>query len=694
MSSSSPLSDRPINESTQDLFRRAPYAQAIAAEILASPLADSFVVGILGPWGSGKSSLLNMLGRALEKGGAVVVPFNPWLFSGTEQLVSQFFAELSAELQLNSDAKTKAVGEALATYGGLLAPLKFIPVVGVATESLRTAAVEGGKLLQKRSDKSVRQQRKAIEDALIATGKRFVVLIDDLDRLAPQEVRDVVRLVRLTADFPNVAYVLAFDRERVERHLDDDQAEGRAYLEKILQITHLIPAVRESDLARLVADGIMQVLEGRSLASVDDADMLNVFTFVIRPLFRTPRDVRRYLGALPTAFDVLGVEVCPTDVLGLEALRVLRPELFAQLVADRGLLTDVRDTPPNVEGRRQTVAKIFELAGVDREAVRQLLTRLFPASRRYFDNYHASSWQEAGWHTARRVASRRVLNLYLEKSYPEGTLAEAEVQGLFDSLSDRAALKTALEAMDDATFEHVLERLQDYRDQFTPQQAALAVPVLLNTWPRLRPAGSGFAAFMSPELQLIRVVLRMLENIKDQGERDRVILQAFADTHPLSARLELLLSVGHEANAGSKLVTVEAAQRMEGAFMAAALATAPSALAQERNLPQLLYWVSNRDDAEAQQWLAHVLADPNALTAVLTQSYRTPTSQPLGDVGERTHAPVLDWDGLSKIFGGEALQAAIGQLPSPDSETATTDRAIALAKRYTTGWRPPSPFQR
>ena len=54
-----------------------------------------------------------------------------------------------------------------------------------------------------------------------------------------------MRLIRLMSDLPNVIFLLAFDGDRVARSLDDDPAEGRNYLEKIVQQTYDIPSIRQ-----------------------------------------------------------------------------------------------------------------------------------------------------------------------------------------------------------------------------------------------------------------------------------------------------------------------------------------------------------------------------------------------------------------------------------------------------------------
>ena len=269
-------SDRAIRHPREDLLGRAPYANAIAREILSAPKGEGFVVGLLGPWGSGKSSLLNLMARRLEAGGSVVVRFNPWLFSGTEQLIHIFFNELSAQLKLKRDSSLKEIGTSLKQYGDLLSPLKYIPGVGQFAGPLTDAAKAAGRFIAA-GEKSIDRERQDMERELVQVDRQIVVLIDDIDRLQPQEVRDIVRLVRLTADFPNCIYVLAFDEKRVERHLDDDPAEGRAYLEKILQTTHAVPPIREADLRRILGEEIDKVLESCATRPVDEVEARNIF---------------------------------------------------------------------------------------------------------------------------------------------------------------------------------------------------------------------------------------------------------------------------------------------------------------------------------------------------------------------------------------------------------------------------------
>jgi predicted KAP-like P-loop ATPase len=83
-------SDRPISSQAEDLLGRGPLVEQLLNWVLQAPVQDGFVIGVTGPWGSGKTSVLALLGEQLPDD-VVVLPFDPWLFAGADQLVELFF---------------------------------------------------------------------------------------------------------------------------------------------------------------------------------------------------------------------------------------------------------------------------------------------------------------------------------------------------------------------------------------------------------------------------------------------------------------------------------------------------------------------------------------------------------------------------------------------------------------------------
>ncbi len=97
--------DQALKSRAQESLNRTPFANALAQQSVSTDASQEVVFRLVGSWGSGKTSLLNMTAEALEEDfeNIVVLRFNPWLFSGTEHLVAVFFEELAAQLLARPD---------------------------------------------------------------------------------------------------------------------------------------------------------------------------------------------------------------------------------------------------------------------------------------------------------------------------------------------------------------------------------------------------------------------------------------------------------------------------------------------------------------------------------------------------------------------------------------------------------------
>ena len=127
--------DNPIRNPEDDVLRRASLAHSFSDQLLSLDVSEGLVVGILGPWGSGKTSFINLSRKHLQSAGITILDFNPWMFSGAEQLVGFFFSELSAQLKGRSDLAE--VGRGLEDYGKILTGIGWLPVVGPWMERAR-----------------------------------------------------------------------------------------------------------------------------------------------------------------------------------------------------------------------------------------------------------------------------------------------------------------------------------------------------------------------------------------------------------------------------------------------------------------------------------------------------------------------------------------------------------------------------
>jgi len=119
--------DEPIRSSAEDRLNRVGFATELARAVARFERPESLVIGIYGAWGTGKTSLLNLIEEKLQEESTdppVVFRFDPWGFSDQDQLTGRFFSELAAFARLHLSLPSLAdVSETIEEYGELLSPV-------------------------------------------------------------------------------------------------------------------------------------------------------------------------------------------------------------------------------------------------------------------------------------------------------------------------------------------------------------------------------------------------------------------------------------------------------------------------------------------------------------------------------------------------------------------------------------------
>jgi predicted KAP-like P-loop ATPase len=524
--------DNPIIEPADDLLGRVGLAQDLVFQIRTLDASDGYVLAVTGPWGSGKTSLINLVKYELTKNSSVpVIDFNPWMFSGAEQLVESFFTELSAQLKDKPGRLSTIAGE-IEAYGELFSPLSILPFVGSWIDRVRGAG-SAIKKFQERRRGSVAARRGTVASKLRELDAPILVVIDDTDRLRTDEIRDIFKLVRLTASFPNVIYLLAFDRARVEEALTESGIDGRSYLEKIVQVAVDVPAIPQESLLRHIGQSLDAVLEDfGEPVSFDKERWPDVLMEIIRPLIRNMRDVRRYAGSVRGTARTLHKQIELVDLLALEAVRTFLPDVFTALARAQEALTRTaitfggRDTEPHL---KQSVDEMIEVAKDQDDIARALIRRVFPAAQRYIENTHYGPEWSRTWLKARRVAHIDVLRLYLERTASEGLSAFTDAVRAYGLLTDESRLDEFLRSIDLARLEDVIAALENYEDEFPIESVVPATVVLLNLLPELpeRPRG-----MMTLDTRIVvgRVLLRLLRRLPGQAEVEAAVREILPST--------------------------------------------------------------------------------------------------------------------------------------------------------------------
>ena len=503
-----------------------------------------------------------------------------------------------------------------------------------------------------------------------------------------------MRLVRLTSDLPNVIFLLAFDRRHVATSLDQSGTDGQRYIEKIVQVNYSIPLMRETILPNTLLQQLDSLVRDRNLSYFDQSMWSRVFYDIVRPLLGNLRDTKRYINSIPVTLDTVGDEIALADLLGLEAIRVLRPEMFEDLRANAKYLVNPQSQLPfsmSEQEQREHVEQVFEQmfsrAGKESHLLKYVLEILFPLTQGYL----GGSWYGAGhhglWRRQRRVASEEVFRVYLQSTLDDGAVPSNEVQDTVDSLGDEVRLASLLKGLDAQQLETVLERLEDYEQDFPEDAIDVAVPLIVNQMGKLSPYSSGNAVLgMPPRLIAHRVIYRLLRKVQDPNALAARMPEIFEKIDTLSGLQRVIEIVGHRDNIGHKLVTKEKSIEFEIQLLEKLKLATTESLENEWNLYSLLLSTSSWLEGTARAQftsllLVHLAKDEFVLNLLRTSV--TPVSFN-GHVEMRFH-----WATLLGIFGDD-LAGAIERLahsPLMDTLSEQDQSTVKLAQEYAAGRR-------
>jgi hypothetical protein len=629
--------------------------------------------------------MLNMMEQELSVQEIKVLKFNPWLFSGTDQLVGYFFGEMASQLDYENP-KQKKIATSLKKYGTLFSPIKVVPVVGTALGAAADAAAAAGKFMEESQSRGIQEQRAALADALSELEKPMVVILDDLDRLTGQEIRDVLKMVRLTGAFPNLIYILSFDRKRVELALNEDGLPGRAYLEKIVQVMFDVPGIVPEALHRILFSELDSVIRDIDYSRFSTDLWPDIFVEIIAPLVHTVRDIRRYVGPLGTVLSLLNNGVELTDVLALEAVRIFLPDSFTLLSSAGPALTTPSAGSQEDPKLEEQVRAFVGSDEQHQEVLRAICTRLFPAAtnRLGMRERYGSEWLGA-WLRERRVAHNDVLSFYLQLSMPTGMRSAVVAEYLFTQIEDEDFLMQALAKLEPAQVEQVVSAFEAHQESFSSIDPGPAVVALLNQLPRLRRPAKGFFD-VGPDMKVARVVYRLLLPADGPDQVLEIVHRALPRVSQYSSKLVLLKLVGHRENAGHKLIGEAEWRSLEDELREEVRTTNAPTLAREWDLLRVMWWAGGDETPRVWHAPEAFLDDPKFAATLLTSSVSQARRQSMGsrsvEISDR-----IAWETLLEVLNGEenvrrCRNGAVVEL----SEESTL---IKLVDKYLEGWRPP-----
>ena len=294
---------------------RDKFAKDLAEKITKQSFTYSFSIGIVGTWGAGKTSFINSIISYLNKNDTIIVNADPRYNHDEKNIIINFFDRLSSSLRIYDSGLSKKFEE----YKNNLMNIDEGGVVKIINSIIN--------LISNNIPSTAKEQYDEINKSITKIGRKLIVIIDDLDRLNAEEIMEVFRLIRNTANFTNTIFILAYDKDYIIKTISNKITyRSKSYLEKFTQLEFYLSNIDYVDLGNIFYDYVEKILSDDEKEILKDAlirndDVYKTYSILHRNLIHY-RDALLFANLFLFEYPQLREDVYIPDLIHLEILKL------------------------------------------------------------------------------------------------------------------------------------------------------------------------------------------------------------------------------------------------------------------------------------------------------------------------------------------------------------------------------------
>lgn len=680
-------SDRAITNPEDDLLDRTRFVTDLTNAICSWQGKDSLVVALRGEWGSGKTSLknltLNLVSGIEESSRPAVIEFCPWQWAAQEQITNALFKEISITIgRVGKDENDQKLSKLLKKYAKYLSTgelaadglTKALPaifsvlmsasalgilidqtwaqdtqkfavlvlglIIGVLAwgKKILNYAISNTEKKLEQSKQSLAELGAELTEILSKRNTPILIVMDDLDRLTSEELRKVIQLVKANLDFPNIVFLLLYQRDIVEKMLDSPIRSGSEYLEKIVQVSFDVPKIESQRVHEILSKKLDKIIFSESSAShlFEQTYWTEVFDGSLKFYFENLRNVYRFTPTFSFYFSSLigrrVLEINPVDLIALECMRMFEPEVYKKIANSKKLLTQALELRP-YEQREQREQKfqeikeevqgIAELATKNRkDVVLRLILTLFPELRMAFSSHSTFRGEMSDYLKHMRVCHESNFDRYFHFKLSEDIASNSDLDELFSCASDAKTLTSYLIKLQErGLLSDTLWRCSQSVEQISADNYAECIKGLLDSGDYAALIDNSKWPTIHTRLKI--VVRRVIEAILDQNSREELLTSCFHESTGLSLIGEILMDESPDRSGGQneRLLSQTGYQKLKKIFMSRLIESAEN---QPREFIQhpfivdfLYYWKTLESVDSVRNWLSEQSKNPQQCTNLL-----------------------------------------------------------------------------
>ena len=528
-------SDSPIKDLGEDYLQQEKFVNRLKSVITDYNSQDSLTIQLRGEWGSGKSSVLNMLKNSLEEDsekGPLVMYFNPWNFSTKNELIKSFFKELSVIFKENmGDEEFSKLNDYLNLI--MSSVVSLTPLFGADSFFSIIANIFSNILIwiSKRSvdEKNLVDVKNKLNSLLIKNNRKIVVMVDDIDRLTNIEIEQVFQLTKSIADFSNMIYILAYDEKYAITALENNGIhQPKEYIKKINQLQLDIPKTNKLNLKEIFFERISEIFKKNHL-NFDYYIIEDIYYSYLTNYFSTIRDINRYLNTLSFYLPLIKERVYINDFLRLTILQVFEYDIYLKIKNNPEMFVESYDFDylisnhiPSIYYVHEKKAKefyeeLYKLAD-NEEIVKKILYGLFPKLLYLEQNDKFKfKFNDSEYITDFRIASSRSFNYYFTFNNIDNIILDEEFDHIIHNLSSSTFKETIDDLKRNNNLLSFLDHLHLYNSIFSNKKIQSYINIFLYYGDSLYCDDKTLSYNLQVSLKLSRFISILLYNLEESS---------------------------------------------------------------------------------------------------------------------------------------------------------------------------------
>ena len=302
------LEEKDVN---YDLLNRKDIINQLYNTIVNCIPKTNFTVGLNGPWGSGKTTIINNVIELMRKNSIlndyIIIKFDPWKYNEEKVMLQSFLKQILDEINYSYEKANDDLiqGVINTIFGNKIKGLGRI----IANE---INDIKGNVEIYK-----------VVNNYLTSNNKKLLIIIDNMDRIDANKAFFLIKCVETIVKFNRTINILLYDEDILNEILQEKFHYRKKYMDKLVQLKIDIPETDKNTLNQLKEKVVQNVvINGKPFANYINDELYD---------FSNIRELKRYINSIIVSNCNSDLKLNKQDDSNLKYLKSVCPQLFYEI---------------------------------------------------------------------------------------------------------------------------------------------------------------------------------------------------------------------------------------------------------------------------------------------------------------------------------------------------------------------------